>query len=72
MREVIGKAKLNNEKLPRRLTVEGKNIYDKDLIANNFNTFFVNIGPQLASNIRKSTKSFKSYLKETLSAVYIV
>ena len=54
MKEVIGKKKCNNETLPKHLIVDKIEINDaKKLrsIAEKFNQFFVNIGPNLANKI---------------------
>ena len=53
IKEVIGNYKLKKDLLPKRLVVEGSNIYDKAEIGDNFNKFFVSIGPTLSSNITK-------------------
>ena len=38
---------------------------EKDIIANNFNKYFTNIGPKLASKIPNSYRSIESYLIKT-------
>ena len=62
MKEVIGKKKCNNETLPKYLVVDKIEINDAKSIAEKFNEFFVNIGPNLANKIPQCDLSFKSYL----------
>ena len=62
IKEVIGKTKLKSNILPRRLITDGIEKYDKKTIANKFNNYFVDVGPNLASNIPTSSKHFETYL----------
>ena len=62
MKEVIGKKKCNNETLPKHLIVDKIEINDVKSIAEKFNEFFVNIGPNLANKISQCELTFKSYL----------
>ena len=58
--ELISKKKQTNRNLPSSFVDNDNNISDPELIANNFNQFFVNIGPNLAKGFDKSsTKSIK-------------
>ena len=64
IKEVINKTKTINHSLPRRLIKNNKTIFNKEIIAETFNEFFINIGPNLASKIKTSSnKSFHNYLK---------
>ena len=46
-------------------------ITDKQIIANNFNNFFVNIGPSLSKEIKApSNKSFRDYLTKTYQSTF--
>ena len=49
---MLNKAK-NKVKIPDYFKLDGKKIYDKRETANEFNSFFTNIGPSLANNIKK-------------------
>ena len=62
MEEVTGKKKCNNETLPKHLIVDKIEINDAKSIAEKFNEFFVNIGPNLANKIPRCDLTFKSYL----------
>ena len=62
MKEVIGKKKCNNETLPKHLIVDKIEINDVKSIAEKFNEFFVNIGPNFANKISQCELTFKSYL----------
>ena len=65
MKEIIGKSKLQSKNLPRRVIINGNDIYDECAIANGFNKYFVDVGPNLAKNIPLGTNSFVSYLTKT-------
>ena len=56
------KKKCNNETLPKHLIVDKIEIHDAKSIAEKFNKFFVNIGPNLANKIPQCNLTFKSYL----------
>ena len=44
----------------------GENISYPQLIVNDFNDFFVNIGPKLASKINSTGKKYHEYLKDPI------
>ena len=69
IKEVIGKTKLKSNILPRRLIINSIETYDKKIIANEFNNYFVNVGPNLASNIPPSSKHFETYLNHNESSL---
>ena len=47
---------------------KGKQITDQKAISNAFNNYFVNIGPNLAANIKlPNSKSFKNFLRNPTS-----
>ena len=56
LRTVIGKH-LKHSSYPNHFIVEGSKVDNKTEIANVFNNFFTNIGPDLANNIRTPTKT---------------
>ncbi len=49
-------------------TSQGQKISDPQIISNDFNDFFVNIGPKLASTITTDGKNYYDYLKTPLSS----
>ena len=61
---MIGKSKLNMERLPNELYVDNHKITDKTEIAETLNNFFVNIGPDLASTFKPSHFNFEDHLKD--------
>ena len=61
-KKIIGKKKCNNETLPKHLILDNIEICDAKFIAEKFNEFFVNIGPNLANKIPQCDLNFKSYL----------
>ena len=65
MKEVIGKSKLIHSTLPRKIFINKNVIFEEKHIANAFNNVFINIGPKLAGDIPKATRSFKSYVRGT-------
>ena len=64
MKEAIGKSKILNNDFPKTLLRDKKEINDQGEIASYFNTFFTNIGSNLASKISQSEKHFTSYLNK--------
>ncbi|XP_065650727.1 beclin-1-like protein A [Hydra vulgaris] len=63
IKEVIGKNNYTRNTLPKKITVNDKNIYDKSIIAEKINSFFINAGLILASKFPLNSTSFESYLK---------
>ena len=70
IKEALGKLK-NKKKFPDHFKFKGKLITDKYVIANNFNDFFINIGPTLSSKIKPDSKaSYKDFLKNKTNHVF--
>ena len=65
IRSVISKAK--NSRSVDRIVVNGKTITDKPEIADIFNKYFVNIGPNLSKQISPSTQDPLSYIHCNIS-----
>ena len=58
----MSKSKIQN-KLPTFFNINEKQITDKKELAEQFNNFFINIGPKLANELDTAEKpDFKSYL----------
>ena len=64
MKDIIGKSKIKSTNLPRKLTINKVDVYNKPEIADAFNDFFTNIGQKLASQIPKSSKTFETYMNK--------
>ena len=64
MKDIIGKSKTRSTNLPRKLTINKVDVYNKPEIADAFNDFFTNIGQKLASQIPKSSKIFETYINK--------
>ena len=64
MKDIIEKSKIKSTNLPRKLTINKVDVYNKPEIADAFNDFFTNIGQKLASQIPKSSKTFETYIKK--------
>ena len=62
IKDVIGKTKSLSNHLPRRLIIDNNEIYNKKLIAEHFNDFFVTVGPKLADSIPATTRNFETYV----------
>ena len=58
IKEVIGKSKLIHSTLPRKTVINKDVILEEQQIANAFNNFVINIGPKLADDMPKATRSF--------------
>jgi len=65
IKEILGKQKPNNRKLPNLITVNKQDLFAEKDIATHFNEFFVNIGPNLAGKIEKGKTTFTKYLLQT-------
>lgn len=64
MKEIIGKTRTFNINFSHKIKVGETDISEKVKIANAFNHFFTNAGPELASKITSSSKNFKSFVKK--------
>ena len=62
MKDIIGKSKIKSKSLPRKLTINKVDVYNKTEIADAFNDFFTNVGQKLASQIPKSSKTFETQI----------
>ena len=51
--------------LPKAFNYDNEEITDPFRIANKFNEYFANVGPNLASQIPSLSTSFKSFLNRT-------
>ena len=57
---------------PEYFKVNGRNIFEKSEIANEFNRYFVNIGPELANSLDSDGKlGFASYLGPRVEPVLL-
>ena len=58
------KFKKKSANLPRRLTINKVDVYNKLEITNVFNDFFANTGQKLTSRMPKSSKIFETYINK--------
>ena len=63
IKEAVGKSKIFNDDFPKILLREKQEITEQSEIANYFNTFFTNVGSNLASKIPHSEKHFTTYIQ---------
>ena len=61
IKEIIGTAKSTKGSFPKRMIIDGQEIFEQEKVANCFNCF-VDIGPKLASMIPESQTKFDQYL----------
>jgi len=61
LNQAIGKQN-NKSKFPQSFKINDETITDQSIIANEFNTFFTNIGHNVSHNVPHSSKSFDEYL----------
>ena len=63
MKDIISKNKAKKD-YPKNIIVNGKFITDKKLISEEFNSYFTNVGPNLASKIKKTDQNVLHYLRK--------
>ena len=68
MKEIIGDKRVTNAPLPNFITVKTREIFDKKEIAETFNSYFVNIGPNLAGSIPEAKHHSKTTFNTTVLA----
>ena len=62
MKEITGKYKISSSRFPKSIYVNGKSIKKNHRIAEEFNKYFTNVGPNLASKIQNTSKTFEDFL----------
>ena len=61
IKEALGKSK-SSTKFPKRMLINETECFDEDLIANNFNKYFVNVGPNLSSKLPDNNEEYLNYI----------
>ena len=61
-KEIIGNKRVTNAPLPNFIMVKNREIFDEKEIAEIFNSYLINIGPNLAASIPESKTSFQNYI----------
>ena len=56
MKELIGKSGIGKSSFPQKIAMDKTEIVGKTKIANEFNKFFINVGPKLAQKIPQPLK----------------
>lgn len=65
IKDILSSSKCKS-KFPEYFIINNSKVHEKETIAEEFNNFFVNTGPTLASNIRTPAhKSYKDYISNT-------
>ena len=59
--------------IPDKMTINGVDCRDKQVIADNFNSFFASIGKQNARHITEEhgNSSYRDYLSDSIDSQYI-
>ena len=57
-----GKSKVNSNRFSKSVNVNGKSIKKNSHIVEEFNKYFTNVGPNLASKIQNTSKTFEDFL----------
>ena len=65
MKELIGKMTIRSSNLPRKITVNKVDLFDQTKIAHEFNSFFTNIGKNLASKIPNASTPFEYFVNKS-------
>ena len=65
MKEVIGKARKTRPLLPSKTIVNNLEINEEKRIANKFDHFFIDIGPELANEISEPARSIESHIPKS-------
>ena len=63
MEKIIGNKRATNAPFPNFATVQNRVIFDKKEIVGTFNSYFLNIGPNLAAFISENTTTFQNYIQ---------
>ena len=69
IKNLMGREGTQRNSLPEELIHNNQKIYVPKEIAEQFNNFFVNVGPHLASKIDKPSTPFTSYIKNIKSSI---
>ena len=64
MKELIGKTRKSELHLPGKLLINEQEVSGEEEMANEFNTFFTNVGAELAKNIPNTSRPFESYINK--------
>ena len=62
MKKINGKCRVNSNRFPKSINVNGKPIKKNNRIAEEFNKYFTNVAPNLASKIQNTSKTFEHFL----------
>ena len=62
MKEITGQCKVNSNRFPKSINVNGKSIKKNNFIAEEFNKYFTNVGPNPASKMQDTSKTFDDFL----------
>ena len=61
MKEITGKSKVNSNRFSKSINVNRKSIKKNSCIAQEFNKYFTNVVPNLASKIQNTSKTFEDF-----------
>ena len=69
MKEITGKIKKKSNTFPKALKINRKSLCSAEQIANEFNSFFTNVGPSLAENIPQVATRYMEYMTSFSDAI---
>ena len=69
MKELIGKSGIDKSSFPQKIIIDKTETVGETKIANEFNKFFIKIGPKLAQKIPQPLKRFESYMNRVNSEI---
>ena len=67
MKELIGKSGIDKSSFPQKIVVNKTEIVGETRITNEFNKFFINVGPKLVPKIPQQLKRFEIYMNRVNS-----
>ena len=62
MKEITGTSKVNSNRFPKSINVDGKSIKENNHIAGEFNKYLTNVEPNLATKSQNTSKTLEDFL----------
>ena len=72
IKNIINGPNLSDKNLINEIKIDNNKVIDPVSIANEFNIFFVNIGPNLANQISQQNGDISDYLKRSFKKVWVL
>ena len=69
--DILSRKKVKRE-FPEYFIIKNNHVSNKQVIADEFNDFFTNIGPKLSKDIKSNSNlTYKSFLKKTITTTFV-